>query len=202
VLVGLLFSAGVYPLIGSLLHPADSDTGDTMMLSLYVALGIFLLIAVRNPSAHRSLIAFAAWSSFAHAVAMSTLGLEIASQRVGFLVGSAVLVVIGVVLIALLRRNRQWSEPPLWRRRTCTLGDPTMKKVKSRKAISGRNRKSVPKNVDEYFARVSEPALSMLNEMRTAIRSALPPAATETISYGMPAFRHQESRVGLLWQKQ
>ena len=101
VLVGLLFSAGVYPLIGSLLHPADSNTGDTMMLSLYVALGIFLLIAVRNPSAHRSLIAFAAWSSFAHAVAMSILGLEIASQRVGFLVGSAVLVVIGVALIAL-----------------------------------------------------------------------------------------------------
>ncbi|MBZ5598452.1 MAG: hypothetical protein LAN83_09020 [Acidobacteriia bacterium] len=101
VLVGLLFTAGVYPLIGSLLHPADSDTGDTMMLSLYVALGIFLLIAVRNPSAHRSLIAFAAWSSFAHAVTMSILGLEIANQRVGFLVGSAVLVVIGVALIAL-----------------------------------------------------------------------------------------------------
>jgi hypothetical protein len=101
VLVGLLFSAGVYPLIGSLLHPADSDTDDTMMLSLNVALGIVLLIAVRNPSAHRSLIAFAAWSSFAHAVAMSILGLEIASQRVGFLVGSAVLVVICVALIVL-----------------------------------------------------------------------------------------------------
>jgi hypothetical protein len=101
VVVGLLFSAGVYPLIGSLLHPAGSDMGDTMMLSLYVPLGIFLLIAVRNPSAHRSLIAFAAWSSFAHAVAMSILGLEIASQRVGFLIGSAVLVVIGVALLAL-----------------------------------------------------------------------------------------------------
>jgi hypothetical protein len=97
----LLFTAGIYPLIGSLLHPADSDTGDTMMLSLYVALGIFLLIAARNPSAHRSLIAFAAWSSFAHAVAMSTLGLEIPSQRTGFLVGSAVLVVIGITLIVL-----------------------------------------------------------------------------------------------------
>jgi hypothetical protein len=62
-----------------------------------------------------------------------------------------------------------------------------MKKVKSRKAISGRNRKSVAKNVDEYFARVSEPALSMLNEMRTAIRSALPSAATETIRFQLPA---------------
>jgi hypothetical protein len=101
VLVGLLFSAGVYPLVGSLLHPAGSDMGDTMMLSLYVALGVFLLIAVRNPSANRSLIAFAAWSSFAHAVAMSILGLEIPSQRTGFLIGSAVLVVIGVALIVL-----------------------------------------------------------------------------------------------------
>jgi hypothetical protein len=101
VVVGLLFSAGVYPLRGSLLHPAGSDMGDTIMLSLYVPLGIFLLIAVRNPSAHRSLIAFAAWSSFAHAVAMSILGLETPNQRMGFLAGSAVLVVIGVALIAL-----------------------------------------------------------------------------------------------------
>jgi hypothetical protein len=101
VVVGLLFSAGVYPLIGGLLHPADSDTGDSMMMSLYFALGVFLLIAVRNPSAHRSLIAFAAWSSFAHAVTMSILGLEIPSERTGFLIGSAVLVVIGVALIAL-----------------------------------------------------------------------------------------------------
>ena len=101
VLVGLLFTAGIYPLIGGLLHPADSDTGDTMMMSLYFALGMFLLIAVRKPSEHRSLIVFAAWSCFAHAVTMSIQGLEIASQRVGFLVGSAVLVVIGVALIAL-----------------------------------------------------------------------------------------------------
>src|SRR6266478_431380 len=101
VIAGLLFTAGIYPLADALWHSSGSNTGDTMMLSLYVALGVFLLIAVRNPSAHRSLIAFAAWSSFAHAVAMSILGLEIASQRVGFLVGSAVLVVIGVALIAL-----------------------------------------------------------------------------------------------------
>src|SRR5215469_12459470 len=50
VLVGLLFTAMVYPLIGGLLHPPDSDTGDTMMMSLYFALGVFLLMAVRNPS--------------------------------------------------------------------------------------------------------------------------------------------------------
>src|SRR5947209_16892800 len=101
VLVGLLFTAGVYPLIGSLLHPADSDTGDTMMLSLYFALGIFLLIAVRNPSANRSLIAFAAWSSFAHAAVVAVLAFHIASERGGLLSAVAVLVVIGVTLIVL-----------------------------------------------------------------------------------------------------
>jgi hypothetical protein len=101
VLVGLLFSAAIYPVIGGLLDPAHSDTGDTMMMSLYVTLGIFLLIAVRNPAAHRSLIAFAAWSSFAHGVVMSVLGVEIASERVGFLVGSALLVAIGIALIML-----------------------------------------------------------------------------------------------------
>jgi hypothetical protein len=101
VLVGLFFSAALYPLIGGVLDPAHSDTGDTMMMGLYFALGIFLLVAVRNPSAHRSLIAFAAWSSFAHAVVMSVLAFEIPSEPVGFLVGSGVLVGIGVALIAL-----------------------------------------------------------------------------------------------------
>jgi hypothetical protein len=110
VVVGLLFSAGIYPLIGSLRDPAGSDPGDTMMLSLYVTLGIFLLIAVRNPAAHRSLIAFAAWSSFAHAVTMSTQGFEMPSMRTGFLIGSGVLVVIGVALIALVPAKKTIGE--------------------------------------------------------------------------------------------
>ena len=101
ILVGLFFSAAAYPAIGGLLDPAHSDTGDTMQMAIYACLGVFLLIAVRNPGAHRSLIAFAAWSSFAHSAVMSTLGLEIASQRTGFLTASATLIVIGVVLIVL-----------------------------------------------------------------------------------------------------
>jgi len=101
VLVGLLFFAALYPVIGGLRDPANSDTGDTMMMGIYASLGIFLLIAARNPAAHRSLIAFAAWSSLAHAAVMSALGFEMPSERTGFLTGSAVLVVIGIVLIAL-----------------------------------------------------------------------------------------------------
>ena len=60
-LVGLLFVAAIYPIVGGVLHSDQSDTGDTMMMSLYATLGVFLLLAVRNPSAHRSIIAFAAW---------------------------------------------------------------------------------------------------------------------------------------------
>ena len=105
ILVGMLFAAATYPAIGGLLDPAHSDTGDTMQMGIYATLGVFLLMAVRNPSAHRSLIAFAAWSSFAHAVVMSTLGFKIASERAGFLGGSAVLVVIGVILIVLAPRK-------------------------------------------------------------------------------------------------
>ena len=73
VVVGLLFSATIYPLMrsSSLWQPNQSEDIEPMMLSLFVTLGIFLLIAVRNPSANRSLIAFTAWSSFAHALVMA-----------------------------------------------------------------------------------------------------------------------------------
>lgn len=101
VLVGLFFTAAAYPAIMGLHNPVNSDTGDTMQMAIYATLGIFLLIASRNPSAHRSLIAFAAWSSFAHALVMGTLGFEMPEARTGFLITSAILVVIGVVLIAL-----------------------------------------------------------------------------------------------------
>jgi len=62
--------------------------------------GIFLLLAARNPSANRSLIAFTAWSSFAHAVLMAGQALANLIAR-GELIGSAVLVVIGVALVTL-----------------------------------------------------------------------------------------------------
>lgn len=66
-----------------------------------------------------------------------------------------------------------------------------MKKVKSDNRSSAAKGKGAPKNVDEYLAGVPEPARSTLNKIRAAIRSAVPPEATETISYGMPAFKHK-----------
>ena len=66
-----------------------------------------------------------------------------------------------------------------------------MKKVKSGKRSSAAKGSGAPKNVDEYLAGVPEPARGTLNKIRAAIRSAVPPEATETISYGMPAFKHK-----------
>ena len=106
VLVGLLFSAGIYPLMMSLWKMNKSDYGDDMMLSLYFALGIFLLMAVRNPSANRSLIAFAAWSSFAHGAVMAVLAFQIPNERRDLLIAVAVLCVIGVALIVLAPAKR------------------------------------------------------------------------------------------------
>ncbi len=98
--VGLLFLALTYPLIVF----ARQEPALSMMFSLYVTLGVFLLLAIRNPSANRNLIAFTAWSSFAHAAVMGIQALLNMVSR-GELVGVAILAVIGVVLIALAPPN-------------------------------------------------------------------------------------------------
>ena len=54
----------------------------------------------------------------------------------------------------------------------------------------------VPKNVDEYLKGVPEPARSTLNRVRAVIRSAVPPEATEGISWRMPMFKYKGLLVG------
>jgi hypothetical protein len=95
-LVGLLFIALGYPLAMFI----RQEPAMSMMFSLYVTLGVFLLLAIRNPSANRSLIAFTAWSSFAHAALMGTQAMLNMVSR-GELIGVGVLVVIGAAFIAL-----------------------------------------------------------------------------------------------------
>jgi uncharacterized protein YdhG (YjbR/CyaY superfamily) len=65
-----------------------------------------------------------------------------------------------------------------------------MKKARSGKRSTAAKGKGAAKTVAAYLARVPEPARGTLNKIRAAIRSAAPPEATETISYGIPAFKH------------
>ncbi len=112
VIVGLLFLATVYPL---LFLVRDEPTLQ-MMLSVYATLGVFLLLSSRNPSAHRSLIAFAAWSSFAHAATMAVQAFFTVTERAHLLYGVVMFVIIGLALIVatparatMNARNRSFS---------------------------------------------------------------------------------------------
>src|SRR5712692_4164196 len=97
VVVGLLFVAAVYPL----LMFVRQEPALAMMLSVYATLGVFVLLAARNPSANRSLIAFTAWSSFAHAAVMVVQSFQMPSERTHLLIGVAALAVIGLALVLL-----------------------------------------------------------------------------------------------------
>jgi hypothetical protein len=103
---GTLFSAGIYPLAMSLWHWRHSDELVPMFLSIYVTLGVFLLLAARDPAAHRSVISFAAWSSFAHAAVMLIQAGSNVAGRPELFGMSAVLLAIGVSLVALSPAKR------------------------------------------------------------------------------------------------
>jgi len=106
VVVGVIFCALAYPLITFV----KQEPALAMRFSVYVTLGIFLLFASRNPSANRSLIAFTAWSSFVHTMLMAGQAFAGLIAR-GELIGSAVLVVIGVALIALAPAKQGVERP-------------------------------------------------------------------------------------------
>jgi hypothetical protein len=106
VVVGVIFCALAYPLIMFV----KQEPALAMQFSVYVTLGIFLLFASRNPSANRSLIAFTAWSSFAHAILMAGQAFAGLIAR-GELIGSAVLVVIGMALIVLAPAKQGVERP-------------------------------------------------------------------------------------------
>jgi FtsH-binding integral membrane protein len=107
-LVGLLFVAAAYLVVAFI----RQEPALAMMASVYATLGVFLWLAVRNPSAHRSLIAFTAWSSLAHASLMAVQSYYKMILR-GELVGVGLFAVIGVVLIALAPAKERRSRPAM-----------------------------------------------------------------------------------------
>lgn len=108
VLVGLFFAGvpGFYGIVGELWHAAWRLPGHNevtaMFASVYFMLGIFLLLAARTPAPYRLLIAFAAWSSLAHAAVMGVQAAQAGGHSRGDFVGATVLfAVIGAVLLLL-----------------------------------------------------------------------------------------------------
>ena len=76
-----------------------------MILGIYATLGVFLMLAARNPMAHRSLIWFTVWSSIVHGVIMAAQSLT-NPQHVGHLWGDVLaLVAVAAVLAVLTPRQ-------------------------------------------------------------------------------------------------
>lgn len=101
--VGVLFLGGAYalfPLFRSTM-PLDHPAFEQMLGSVYATLGIFLLFAVRDPSAHRSLIAFTAWSSVVHGAVMGVQAFRNLIPRSDLLAAVLPTILIGIVLIVL-----------------------------------------------------------------------------------------------------
>jgi hypothetical protein len=109
VIVGLIFLAGVYPLITSIREGWQANKEDPlpMGISLYVMQGIFLLLAARDPLANRGVITFAAWLNIAHAAVMVIMSIHLPHERQDLLVASAIFALIGVVLIALQPKGQK-----------------------------------------------------------------------------------------------
>lgn len=106
VVVGLIFVVGVYPL--TILWPAGwawHHTGQSvylqMILGVYATLGVFLLIASRDPLSNRSLIWFAVWSSVVHGGIMAAQAIVYPEHR-GHLLGDVPALLIVAIVLAVL----------------------------------------------------------------------------------------------------
>lgn len=105
VAVGIIFIAGIYPLMmvwpsGWTWHTGHSDY-PLMIVGFYATLGVFLIIAARNPLANLSLIWFTVWSSLVHGGIMAAQALT-SSMNHGHLLGDVPALLIVAVLLAVL----------------------------------------------------------------------------------------------------
>ena len=116
VIVGLLNLAQIYFLYMDLRHSSwlleRKNELDPMFLSFFIPVGVFLLMAARRPSEHRSMIALAAWWNISHGAVMAIQTVEawIHSVHRNF-ADVIVFLVIGVVLLALLPAKQEVITP-------------------------------------------------------------------------------------------
>jgi hypothetical protein len=114
VVVGLIFIVGIYPL--TIIWPSgwswQAGPSDylQMILGIYATLGVFLLIASRNPLAHLSLIWFTVWSSVVHGGIMGIQSLA-NSEHMGHLWGDVLALFVVAAVLALLTPRSAAARP-------------------------------------------------------------------------------------------
>jgi len=109
VVLGLLMVVtNVYPLVTSFLAGLRPTGGTTapMFWTILAVLGVFLLLAAPNPSAHRSLIAYTVWSSFAHTAVMALMAIQLPTKR-GELLAGMVVTGLGALLLFVVAPRKE-----------------------------------------------------------------------------------------------
>ena len=109
-IVGLIFLVGLLPLTmiwpaGFMWEPRQSEY-EQMIIGVYAVLGLFQIIASRDPAEHRSLIWFTVWSSLIHGLIMLAQALRDPLERPNLMGDVPALILIAVVLAALMRTAR------------------------------------------------------------------------------------------------
>ncbi len=109
IVVGLIYLVGLYPLTmlwpdGFMWEPRQPEY-EQMIIATFAVLGIFLLLASKAPAEHRSLIAFAAWSSLVHGLVMLVQALRDPVERANLYGDIPALIIVAVVLLAFNRRT-------------------------------------------------------------------------------------------------
>jgi len=107
VIVGLINLATIYPLYTDLRHSSwllvQKNETEPMFLSFFIPVGVFLLMAARRPSEHRSMIALAAWWHISHGTVMAIQTVEAWNHGVRRNFTDVIIfLVIGAVLLVLL----------------------------------------------------------------------------------------------------
>lgn len=115
-LAGIFCIVGIYPLTilwpsGWAWHAEGRSDYLEMILGIYATLGVFLIIASRDPLAHRSLIWFTVWSSVVHGGIMAAQSVT-NPHHIGHLWGDVLaLLMVAAVLALLTPRGRAGRDP-------------------------------------------------------------------------------------------
>jgi hypothetical protein len=112
VIVGLVYLANIYFLYIDLWRSSwllvQKNECDPMFLSFFIPVGVFLLMAAKRPSEHRSMIALAAWWNISHGTVMAIQTVEAWNHSVHRnFIDVMLFPVIGIVLLVLLPAKRE-----------------------------------------------------------------------------------------------
>ncbi len=109
--VGLVFIFGIYPL--GIVWPSGWTWGHghshylMMIIGVYATLGVFLLLASRDPQGYSSIIWFTVWSSVVHAAIMAVQSFTDPMERGHLIADVPALLIVALVLGILMPLARK-----------------------------------------------------------------------------------------------